>query len=666
MKAVISILILLFLSFFSSEVYAKEANQFITLVNPVRLSSYTNDPIASLNAEYEEIKKRNLSATWLLTYDVIGRDDTASVLRELNENQELGIFIEITPQFAKDAGVIYKKEDSWHRANSLFLSGYTQEDRKKLIDTVFNEFKKVFGYYPTSVGSWWNDSFSLEYMKSKYGITANLTCADQFATDGYHIWGQYWSTPFYPSKYHAGMPAKSVNSKLDLVTIQWAPRDPLNGYRSSLYSTQDYFAIGFGNDYLERLIKLYSERHWNKFGQITLGLEGDFTAEAYKVTYAQQMQLLASLKETGNYQVTTMKQFSDWYRSQFKDQTPDLFIESDDLLGKSQKVFWYQSPNYRIGMVYDSKETKITIIDLRTYFSDFVEPYYLSPNFQINLYINIPSVIDSISNPQSKWEIANVKLKTIENRDSGYQIEFENNKVIRLTKDSIVFDSFGKQFTVPLIVKNSPKITLKKADNSLIINPQSKFSYNSEGLVFSDLSIKATYFFWRPKVRLSSIVITGIIVLVTVFKLKLLGAIYIPFLAALFVIHLTNNQTYFVNQSEIDALEHLAALPYGQVAVVNNGCLICKWQTKYPPPAFAGKKNYVGFLSRKPIIYNKKVFEAKTREQGRQELNKLRVKYIYLVKYEGYIEEMPFSPGDLNVEKIYENANTQIWQVKTT
>lgn len=676
MKIIITFLILLFLFLLlPSKLSANNTNQFITIVNPVRISSYTKDPVASLNAEYEEIRKRNLSATWLLTYEVISRDDVVAAIKKLNKDQELGIFMEVTSQFAEQAKVKYNKTDSWHRANSLFLSGYTQEDRKKLIDVIFNKFKESFGYYPTSVGSWWNDSFSLGYMKDKYGITANLTCADQFETDGYHLWGQYWSTPFYPSKNHAGIPAKDANSKLDLVTIQWAPRDPLNGYYSSAYSIQDYFTQEQGIDYFEKLIKLYAESHLSNFGQITLGLEGDFTAETYKGNYAQQMQLISELEKSGNYQITTMWQFSDWYRSRFMDQTPDSFIESDDLLGKAQKAIWYQSPNYRIGMVYNEKESKLAIIDLRTYFSNFQEPYYLSPNFQIDLFINIPSVIDSMNNPQSKWEIDSLKLKSIENKEFGYNLNFENGKVIKLTKDSVVFDGFGQQLKPSIIIKNSPKLDIKKADDSFIIYPKSKYPYESEGLLFSDLSIQATYFLWRPKVQLLGIGIAGLIAVVslfilffvkkkTAFKLKLLGMVYTPFLAAYVILFLTNSQIYSVNQSEIDTLDHLAVLPYGKVAVVRNGCLICRWQTKYPPPAFANKKNYVGWLSHKPIVYNASVFRAQSREEGRRELNKLRVKYIYLVRYEGYFDKMPFSPGDLNVEKIYENASTQIWKVK--
>jgi len=40
------------------------------------------------------------------------------------------------------------------------------------------------------------------------------------------------------------------------------------------------------------------------------------------------------------------------------------------------------------------------------------------------------------------------------------------------------------------------------------------------------------------------------------------------------------------------------------------------------------------------------------------------VDYIYVVKYGEYIEKVPFSPGDLNIEKVYENANAAIWRVK--
>ena len=61
---------------------------------------------------------------------------------------------------------------------------------------------------------------------------------------------------------------------------------------------------------------------------------------------------------------------------------------------------------------------------------------------------------------------------------------------------------------------------------------------------------------------------------------------------------------------------------------------------------------------------NRSVIEAKTRTGGKDDLMKTDVDYIYVVRYEDYREVVPFSPGDLRVEEIYSNANSQIWRVK--
>src|SRR3989344_205699 len=128
-----------------SSVFAQE--EYINVVNPVRVSKYNISPSLGIEAEYKIISDYDLPATWLLTFDVLNDIDSINVISEFNKNQEVGIFLEISPDFA----------------NSIFLSGYTQEERIKLIDKVFSKFKEQFGYYPTSVGAWWVDSFSLKY-----------------------------------------------------------------------------------------------------------------------------------------------------------------------------------------------------------------------------------------------------------------------------------------------------------------------------------------------------------------------------------------------------------------------------------------------------------------------------------------------------------------------
>ena len=307
--------------------------QFITIVNPVRISGYTKDIKETLQSQYAIVRQNSLPATWLLTYDILINERAVSVLKSMDGRQELGLFLEITPQFAEDAGVSYNNTGFWYHATSVFLSGYKQNDRKLLIDKLFGSFHDVFGYYPSSVGSWWTDSYSLAYMKQKYNISANLGCSDQFATDGYQIWGQYWSTPFYPSKFHAGIPASDKDVKLDLVTIQWASRDPLNGYKSSLYSTHDYFVSGIQLDtnYFEKLINLYAKKNNNQFGQITIGLEGDFEAETYKGEYKKQLEIVSKLVSLNEVEAVTMSEFSQWYRNKFPFLSPPQ-MEEDPLL----------------------------------------------------------------------------------------------------------------------------------------------------------------------------------------------------------------------------------------------------------------------------------------------------------------------------------------------
>src|SRR5436190_12458672 len=163
-------LLLILFFFFPVKTFAAD-NSFLTIVNPVRISDYVKTPGESLATEYTEISKRGLPATWLLTYDAIVNDDIKKATDTFNQDQEFGIFLEVTPEFAQKSGVVYNKKDSWHRAASLFLIGYLQEDRKKLLDTVFEKFHERFGYYPKSVGSWWTDAYSLDYISKKYGVT---------------------------------------------------------------------------------------------------------------------------------------------------------------------------------------------------------------------------------------------------------------------------------------------------------------------------------------------------------------------------------------------------------------------------------------------------------------------------------------------------------------
>lgn len=652
------------------------SNQFITIVNPVRVSTYTKDPVKSIASEYFEISKRNLPASWLFTYDVLENQEVADFAKQMDRQQDLGIFLEVTPNFAKKAGVIYNKTDSWHRSNSVFLSGYAQEDRKKLINAVFEKFKSNFGYYPKSVGAWWVDSFSLNYMKEKYGITSTLGCADQFYTDGYSLWGQYWSTPFYPSQNHSGIPARNIETKLDLVSFQWAARDPFNGYSgegASSYSTQDYYTRNLPDEYYEKLIKLYALKNKNQFGQITLGLEGDFPEETYSGLYAKQLDTIKRISNRENINITNMKDFSEWYRQTFKDLSPSHVIETDDLLGQQVKSIWYQSPAYRIGLTYNWESQELKIIDWRTFQDNFQEPFYLTPNTELNLYINTPSLIDQISDPKSVWQIPVKGGVSTSGNNEKFSLNIGSKPFLIFEENNITL--FNAE--PPTSIKKSDLIEIVKLGDSTKINIAEHWTTKEEGMTF--LSLPPEFFYLinsynlsKPNnvKRLTIAAVIPIIILLVIYKFKLfckklfwkINAVI--FLGIILIVTL-KSRIYSVSQAEIDALLHLKSQEPGRIVVFDETCLKCKWHSQYMPAALANNRGYVRQISGKPIIYNRSIFVAESRPAGKKILDSLKAKYIYIVKYENYVEKLPFSPGDYNVELIFENANAEIWRIKS-
>ena len=615
MRQILSLIFGFLVLLFTVQTAHAENNSFITIVNPQRISVYNKDYLGSFKAQVKEIESKGLPATWPVTYDVLTRNDFVEYLKKLGQDQELGIFLEVTPSFTKAADVIYHQTSSWHYATSLFLSGYKQEDRKKLIDTVFKKFKETFGYYPKSVGAWWVDSYSLSYMKQKYGITGTLNVSDQYDLDNYQVWGTWWSVPYYPSKINAAVPAQDKEEKIDVVTFRWAARDPLNGYANdlkklpSLFSLQDYSPFASAS-YFKDLLELYSfQKPYNQFGHVTVGIEGDLTPGIYESQFANHLEIIKTLLDEGKVQVLSMKDFSSWYRNSFPDASPIHIISSDDLVGQNKKSIWINSPLYRINLVYNTETRDTKILDFRAYYKNFEVPFYNTPNKQIVFSINLPYIIDSVIDPSSKATFNLGELKEI----NSEKLVFEKGE-ITFQKDKI---EFPKNLNIP----NFPNF------NSAFPIPQS-------GILIKDYFLRIPF---ALKHRLH------------------LNFPNIPFPFA---------QTYYVSQTEIDGLTVLKRMASGNVLVYDKDCLKCTFSSQFKPAAAAGVESYVSKYSSKPVAQDISFLLAKNSVDAKKILKDKKIKYVYLARYESYVESLPYSPEDLGLERIYRNANAEIWKVK--
>ncbi len=493
------LLVIVAIIFFSlpGKASAFKADTFVTFANPVRgpenWQAGKQDPLALPKFQYAESTPSAYPITWLLRYDAV-RDSTMSAffktLSESDKTQTLGAFLEITPKLASDSDVSYPAGTTPFNANRIFLSGYTTDQRTNLIDTFMAAFFVEFGYYPKSVGAWHLDSYSLQYLQSRYSVLTAMNCDDQYSTDNYRIWGGYLGSPYFPDKNNSLIPANSSSNRINLAMVRWAQRDLFNfyGYRSeSSYSVQvnDYLAQGQNTKYFEKLLGQYSQKKMNEFTYINIGLENDHSLLEYKSEIKNVYKLLIANQGTYNLRFTSLSDFGDWFKARYPESSPAYYYESTDpLSARSGKVYWYQSPWYRIGFKSENGSTKI--VDFRVYNRNVFEDYLHTPNQGLNLYQEIPAVIDSVKWPGTEAVLSfdMEKATFVYSKQWDYwQVAFKSgNQTLTLYPDKISFTGFS----APSISSKDVKSVSKKDTTTWELTPFTPFQKTS----------KFTWLFW--------------------------------------------------------------------------------------------------------------------------------------------------------------------------
>lgn len=551
MKFFLSLVVFLLYLFNTAPLHAA-TNQFVTIVNPIRGSDFFTlegkKPIDNVKNQWVEIEKRNLPATWLVRPDNFQDPQLIDFLKNFPLTQELGLFMEITPYWAKEAQVEYRKGASWHSAGSVFLTGYEVEERKKLIGWAFESFRSKFGSYPKSVGAWWIDANSLGYMRDKYKIVVNMDVADQYTTDNYQVWGQYFSTPFYPSKRNALIPASGQDRKIGVVTIQWATRDPYNSYGNgvldSTYSVQanDYANLKFHDlniDYFKKLLDIYLDNPYSGFGQVTVGLENDFSWEGFGAEFSRQLDEV-SLRQRKGTKMVTMSGFANAYFASFPDISPANVLVADDPLQSGGKVVWFQSHRYRVG--WFTNNNGVVIKDLRLYKDGLDEPCFNKPCQSLNLAMMEDQSIDDITY-KNAWVIdegraSNIKVTPLSN---GLRINYTNLAGVERTIEFLPNDIRVNSVTKPIPVIISEAINSSKNTEKI----QHNFNNN--------LSLGLPVVLQRQLLNFA------------LFVLFAIGFFYLPGLALLKKANLGSNQKFILSWVVGIVIFTLASFVFGYI-----------------------------------------------------------------------------------------------------
>lgn len=347
---------------------------FIRLLEP-RDSAITEDVLYQTVVKQVEIMKQyKLGGTFLLQYDALLDPRYQKLLKSLPKDSfEIGAWWEIPQPLVENAGLKWRGRYPWDwRANIGFSTGYTPGERIKLVDVYMRDFKRIFGYYPKSVASWFIDATTLDYLYRKYHIVASANCKDQYGTDGYTLWGGYWNQAYYPSKVNTYMPAQHAQNQIPVPIFRMLGSDPVRQYDNGLGTTRQgvvtlepVYKFGGGDStWVNWFFKTFTNDGALGFNYTQAGQENSFTWNAMAKGFELQMPLIAKLRDERKVKVETMEQSGRWFKANYKVTPATSFEVSKDITGSDLKTAWYDSRFYRMNLLWENGTLRIRDIHL--------------------------------------------------------------------------------------------------------------------------------------------------------------------------------------------------------------------------------------------------------------------------------------------------------------
>jgi len=367
----------------------KDHPKIVNIVNFIRLleprdSAITGEVLYQTVVKQVAImKKYQLGGTFLLQYDALLDPRYQQLLRALPRDAfEIGAWWEIPQPLVEKAGLTWRGRYPWDwRADIGFSTGYTPAEREKLVDVYMSDFKKIFGYYPKSVASWFIDAHTLNYLYEKYKIIASANCKDQYGTDGYTLWGGYWNQAYYPSKINSYMPAQNETNQIPVPIFRMLGSDPVRQYDNGLGSNRQgvvtlepvYKDAGGDAAWVNWYFKELVEGSCMEYAYTQAGQENMFTWDAMAKGFEIQMPLIARLRDEKKIKVETLAASGQWFREHYTITPATSVTVNEDLPGSDRKTVWFDSRFYRINLLWEKGTLRFR--DIHLFNESFPSPY---------------------------------------------------------------------------------------------------------------------------------------------------------------------------------------------------------------------------------------------------------------------------------------------------
>lgn len=439
------------------------APRIINIINFIRQTDYRVENADSLLYETvcEQVKlvnKYDLPATFLLQYDALINPLYQDLLKsKLNDHSEIGAWWELTQPQIEAAGIKWRGEHSWvSHANIAFSTGYTKEERERLVDVYMAKFKEIFGTYPKSVGSWFIDAHTLGYMYDKYKIVASCNCKDQVGTDGYTLWGGYWNQAYYPSRINAYMPAQTEEGQIPVPIFRMLGSDPIYQYDDGLGQERQgvislepvYEKAGMDRRWVDYFLESIVNKPCLAFNYAQAGQENSFTWSNMSKGLEMQIPILDSLRKENKIRVETLGESGAWFKECFKVTPATAVTTLTDVRGEGNKTVWFNSRYYRANLLWEKGTFRFRDIHL---FDEGYKSAYMEKPGDGNqfLFYTLP-VVDGFMWSEG-LDRAGLRIVRLDKDGDKEELSLDHPVVTEIGKDTLVVsaeDSKGHAFKI--------------------------------------------------------------------------------------------------------------------------------------------------------------------------------------------------------------------------
>jgi hypothetical protein len=285
------------------------------------------------------------------------------------------------------------------QSKELAIWLFSIEDKRRIVDEVMGKFYDVFGFYPTSTGSYYMDAELVNYIKEKYPMVkvAVATCWEE-GPKAYWNANNSWYTlmdggpwnPWIPSKRNIHCPASDDADDIGIVAIPHLSRDlmavfdgpgsyygthPQNILRGMVYEDNEIPYFYNIVDQYRSMVKYNRGYSYNMMfvGPGWMSKKGRWQADYALLlkSYKDAMTYYGQLKREGKAKDVTMSEFADLYRKDRPYTRPESTLWSDILYGSNRQQYWYLDPWMRFCLDMNQGGA---MIDLRPYAAKLVRP----------------------------------------------------------------------------------------------------------------------------------------------------------------------------------------------------------------------------------------------------------------------------------------------------